>query len=228
MAVLIFLKEALTSFRRMGAFLPAQRHLIDAVVNALPRRNRLTIVELGAGEGCITRAVVRKLDGLEYQLLVFELSDALLEANRHALGVPSRRTHAQIHRGTLALLKQDAFRFPDVLAEHGVSHVDAVLSSLPLSHSPAARRRAFIESVRTTLADQGLFVQYRHTPRGAHELHDCFLDVQRRFVVNLMPAWVYTCRRPARAGAPARSENRAPPARTRPPAERALADQPQT
>ena len=202
MDVLSFLKEALSSFQRVGAFLPAQKLLVNAVVEALPSRNSMTIVQLGAVEGSTTRAIMHKMDGLEYRLKAFELNEMLLDANRRALGRPACRPAAPMQRERIELPQQDAFAFAQALTQRGVARVYAVLSLLPLSHCSPARRQSLLQSIITMLREEGIFVQYRHTPRGLRELKRCFPDVQRRLVFNVLPAWVYTCRKAGRASTP--------------------------
>ena len=39
--------------------------LINAIAELLPKQNQVTIVELGAGEGCIARPLVEMMEGLD-------------------------------------------------------------------------------------------------------------------------------------------------------------------
>lgn len=200
MATLTFLREALTSIHQVGNILPAQRLLVQAMITPLPRRNRIRIIELGAGEGCITRAIIRKLDGLDYHLISIELNERLLAANQEALANLRGPAPARNGKGCVALLRHDAFAFPEVMQAHGMQQADAIISSLPLSNFPAQRRRALLADVRQTLAEHGVFTQYRHAPLGLEELQAHFPRVHCRFVPNLLPAWVYSCYPERRAG----------------------------
>lgn len=189
----LFVREASTSFRQMGTFLPAQRHLARKVSEAVPRRDGVTIMELGAGEGCLTRAIVRQLDGLAYRFLVIELSRPLIEANRQAIGVCFSLQEDPAKRGRLHFLQGDALAFESTLRQLGLSRVDAVVSSLPLQYFSCKQRLRLFRSVRNVLGQEGVFVQYRYTPRGVAELSRYFGQVRRRFVLNVLPAWLFVC-----------------------------------
>lgn len=193
MPVLTFMREALTSFRQIGTFFPAQRLVIKAIVNALPYHPGVTIVELGAGEGCITRGILRKFDGMDFRLVVVEVNENLVRANLESMKLPPDQREARINGARVSFLCDDAFALPELLQAQGLSKVDAVLSSLPLSHCPREQRDRFLQSIRAALRDPGVFIQYRHTPRGLRELQGHFDQVQRQFALNLLPAWIYTC-----------------------------------
>jgi phosphatidylethanolamine/phosphatidyl-N-methylethanolamine N-methyltransferase len=188
MPALTSIKEAMSSFRQMGTLLPTQTHLAHSIARTLPRRNGLNIVELGAGEGSITRAIVRELGKLEYRLLAVELNETLLRANRQALA--SRFNGSA---GRVVFVQGDAFGFGRILEEQKMPNVDVVVSTLPLYYFPPNRRKGLFAMARERLGEAGMYVQYRYTPDGLDELRPYFSRIQRRFVLNLMPAWLFVC-----------------------------------
>jgi phosphatidylethanolamine/phosphatidyl-N-methylethanolamine N-methyltransferase len=188
MPALTFIKEAMSSFRQMGTLLPTQTHLAHSVARTLPRRNGLNIVELGAGEGSITRAVVRELGKLEYRLLAVELNETLLRANRRTLA-----SRCNGSAGRVVFVQGDAFAFGRILEEQKMPRVDVVISTLPLYYFPPSQRKGLFAMARERLGEAGMYVQYRYTPDGMDELRPFFSRIQRRFVLNLMPAWLFVC-----------------------------------
>jgi phospholipid N-methyltransferase len=127
----------------------------DVLVAALLAPHRLdgspVVVELGAGTGRVTDALQERLRGAGRHLAV-EINPVLAErlATRHP---------------AVTVVCADAARLPEVLREHGVDQVDAIVSLLPWAAYAAAR---VPELVASALAPTGTFTQA--TLRGFHLL----------------------------------------------------------
>jgi phospholipid N-methyltransferase len=207
MPVLTFMKEAVGSFRELGTFLPTQPFLAQKIARSLPHRPGMSIAELGAGEGSITRAIVDELRGMDYEFLVIEPRETLLSANEKSIRVSRSGTGAQRRmsglRGNggarLAFLLDDAFALGRILDDRGIGWVDAIVSSLPLFYFSPIQRRELFALARDRLTPEGVFIQYRYTPQGLDELRPYFGWIHRSFVANVLPAWLFVCRNaPAR------------------------------
>lgn len=195
------MKEAVTSFRKLGTFVPTQPGLAREIARTLPRRDGVRIVELGAGEGSITRAIVQELGALDYRFLVIEPNENLLAANQRSLlgraggregrlgGVTSRGDGG----GELYFLRDDALALGRILDDREMSLVDAIVSSLPLAYFTPIQRRDLFALAKDRLFEDGVFVQYRYTPGGVPELQPFFSRIRRRFVPHILPAWVFVC-----------------------------------
>jgi phosphatidylethanolamine/phosphatidyl-N-methylethanolamine N-methyltransferase len=169
----------------------------DALVAALLAPHRLdgspVVVELGAGTGRVTDALQHRLRGTGRHLAV-ELNAVL--AARLATRHPA-----------VTVVCADAARLPDVLREHGVDQVDAIVSLLPWAAYAAA---PVPELVAGALAPSGTFTQA--TLRGFHllpparrqarDLRAAFGDLAASPTIwrNLPPARVLIARRPMIAG----------------------------
>lgn len=167
----------------------------DELVTALLAPHRLdgsrVVVELGAGTGRVTDALQQRLRGAGRHLAV-EINPVLAErlAARH----PS-----------VTVVCADAARLPDLLREHGVEHVDAIVSLLPWAAYAAA---PVPEIVAAALAPTGTFTQA--TLRGFHllpparrqarDLRAAFGSVTASPTIwqNLPPARVLIAREPRR------------------------------
>lgn len=127
----------------------------DALVAALLAPHRLagspTVVELGAGTGRVTDALQHRLRGAGRHLAV-EINPVL--ADRLATRHPA-----------VTVACANAARLPDVLTEHGLGHVDAIVSLLPWAAYAAA---PVPELAARALAPSGTFTQA--TLRGFHLL----------------------------------------------------------
>lgn len=186
----MFLKQWLRRPLRMGSITPSSQALGRAMARAtlqdLPAAH--VVIELGAGTGSITRALLSA--GIaERSLVPVELDTEL---------------HAHLVRAFpgLKLLNGDAARLPELLAAHDVKPVGAVVSGLPLLAMPAPVVEAIVTGVVAVLPPGGAFVQFTYGPASPVSpdlLRRLNLDAtrSRRIWSNLPPAvvWRFT-RRP--------------------------------
>ncbi|MCW5748737.1 MAG: ribose ABC transporter permease [Alphaproteobacteria bacterium] len=185
----VFLKRWLRRPLGMGSVTPSSRALGRAMARAAlehlaPDR---VVIELGAGTGSITRALLSA--GLpDHRLVPVELDPELHEHLAHAF--PSLRP-----------LLGDAARLPDLLAAHGVTRVGAVVSGLPLLAMPAPVVEAIVTAIVAVLPPHGALVQFTYGPASpvpAELVRRLHLEATRgkRVWSNLPPAvvWRFTRR----------------------------------
>lgn len=148
----VFLKRWLRRPLGIGSITPSSQSLGRAMARTaladLPRDH--VVVELGAGTGSITRALLAA--GLPDQLLV----PVELDGELH--------THLQHTFPSLRLLNGDAARLPELLAAHNVAPVGAVVSGLPLLAMPAPVVEAIAIGVAAVLPPGGTLVQFTYGP----------------------------------------------------------------
>jgi phospholipid N-methyltransferase len=78
--------------------------------------------------------------------------------------------------------------------------VDAVISGIPYSLLPRAVMRGILQATRRALGESGVFVGYQYSKMLRPHLLDAFGNVHYRAVLlNIPPAFVYTCRVGARS-----------------------------
>lgn len=189
---LTFLGQWLRHPRHMASVVPSGRQLAQLMVAALPRDCH-QVIELGAGTGAITDALLRH--GISPQaLLAVEMNPVL-----HRL-LQRRFPHAHVACGDACQLKSlaescDAF---------GLDGVDVVCSSLGLLTMPKNMQHDIMTAAFSMLRPAGVFVQYTYGPH--HPLDDEVRERMglscRRFGLawrNLPPARVYVYSRQAAA-----------------------------
>lgn len=136
-----FLRRALSRPGRTGAVLPTSTAMAAAATAVVPPTG--TVVELGAGTGALCDAVRARLaPGARY--VAVELDPELV-------------AHLRERRPWLEVLEGDAADLPALLAAVEVGPVDAVVSSLPWTLLPPARRRATLDAVVATMAPGAVF-----------------------------------------------------------------------
>ncbi len=190
-----YLAAALRSPQGVGTVTPSSRALaarLAAVVrlSAGPQ----VVVEVGAGAGEVTEAIVERA-GQGATVIAIERDPELADRLRaRELGVD--------------VVTADALTLPALLADRGLSQVDALVSVLPFALLPLEQQRRLLDVFAGALHPDGVFTAaayssgYRtptaHRFRG--ELHRAFDEVvpTRTTWRNLPPAMTYICRQPTR------------------------------
>lgn len=175
---LSFFREAVRSFRSTGAIAPASPQLIKKLVAPLPADRPVTVVELGPGEGCVTRAILRAVHPAS-TVTAFEINPAFV------------RRLATLDDPRLRVLATGAERLTEHLAP---GSADFVISSLPLSMIPREVKETIITRALLVLRPGGQFLQYQYALQDYALLRGRFGEVSVRLALaNLPPAFVYRC-----------------------------------
>lgn len=150
----IFFQQWLRDPLGTASVVPSGQRLGRAMARAVPTQAR-TIVELGAGTGAITRALLSH--GFDpKQLLVLELNEAL-----HA-GLCHRFPEAHVRCA-------DARKLPEIVGStpgFAVGGVGAVVSSLGLLSMPRNIVAEIVDAAFQVLATDGCFVQFTYGPKA--------------------------------------------------------------
>lgn len=179
-----FIAAWLRSPLKIGAALPSSRGLARAMAAQVDLTREGAVVELGAGTGVVTQALIEA--GTPHdKLLVIERDKKL-----HSL------LHAIFH--DLKVLCADAMELEEVLKNSGMNKVNAVVSSLPFITMPVAIRHGIQEQMAKVIGDSGIIIQFTYGPKSPinrSEMKRYGLVGQRvkLVLVNVPPAhvWVY-------------------------------------
>ncbi len=173
-----FFREAMKSFRTTGSITSSSKALVKKLVEPLPANRPLVIVELGPGDGCVTRAILDKVHA-ESHVTAFEINSVFIEK---LAGIKDQR---------LRVLPVGAERLTDFVAE---GTVDYVVSSLPLSMIPKEVKEAILKQSQLVLQPKGRFLQFQYALQDYGLLKDYFNRVSVSFTMaNLPPAFIYSC-----------------------------------
>lgn len=185
----LFLKRWLRQPLALGAVVPSGRLLAEAMaratLSALHDRPG-PVIELGAGTGEVTRALLAA--GLAAERLVLVERDPELAAFlRGRLPAPT-------------IIEGDAVNLPLLLSSHGVEGAGAVVSSLPLLAMPAGIVDRIVRGVFEVMPAGGALVQFTYGPaspvrRSVRERLHLNGDRGRRIWRNVPPAVVWTFKR---------------------------------
>jgi phosphatidylethanolamine/phosphatidyl-N-methylethanolamine N-methyltransferase len=209
MSLKMFAEEALADFSTTAAISPSSPQLAAAMLEPLPLANARVVVELGAGTGVMTRALLNELPP-QATLLVFEINLRFYNYLKAHFSDPR-----------LVLIHASAEHVDLELRQRGYAEVDAVVSSLGLGLIPDRERHAILERLLPFVHDRTVFTQYQYIHALQCEngrvrrfdlrplLGQYFASVQSRLIWrNLPPAFVFACRRTAPIGQPSSKKKR--------------------
>lgn len=190
-----YVAAALRSPQGVGTVTPSSRALAVRLA-AVVRRSAgpQVVVEVGAGAGEVTEAIAERA-GRGATVIAIERDPELAGRLRaRDLGVD--------------VITADALTLPAILADRGLSEVDALVSVLPFTLLPHGQQRRFLDVFAAALRPDGVFTAAAYssgywTPtarRFRGELHRAFDEVvpTRTTWRNLPPAMTYLCRQPVR------------------------------
>ena len=194
MSLRTFVAEALINFPTVAAISPSSSYLATAMLEPLTLARTRVALELGAGTGAITRALLDQLPP-HATLLVFEINPRFFDCLRRSISDPR-----------VILINSSAENLDLELRRRGIQQVDAVISSLGLAFMPDHERQALFQRLSPFLHPKSVFTQYQYI-HGLQFvggrlrrlnlrplLNRYFGSVQSRIVWrNLPPAFVFTC-----------------------------------
>lgn len=173
----LFAREMLNNPREIGAACPSSPKLGRAMANVLPFPLHGVVVELGAGTGIITAALLARGVPPE-KLLVLERSANLVK-------------HLRDKFPQLNVIEGDAAHLSQFLSPE--TKVAAIVSGLPFRSLPAPVGKEIVNQITQLLGHDGVFIQFTYDLRGRwfEQQHKQFRLAQSTIVWrNLPPARV--------------------------------------
>jgi phosphatidylethanolamine/phosphatidyl-N-methylethanolamine N-methyltransferase len=167
--------------RTVGAIAPSGRPLARAMAAEVDPSIPGPVVELGAGTGVITRALIAR-GVAEERLILVETQDAFAKLLRK-----------RFPRATV--VADDAFALGRIVRAVSREPVAAIVSGLPLFNQPMFRRLRLIAQALSLLDPRGCLVQFSYhvMPPVPERCGDFTVRGTPRVWRNLFPArvWVY-------------------------------------
>ena len=145
---LAFFQGFLRRPRQIASVVPSSRFLERRVARLSALGSADVVVELGPGTGGTTRALLAAMSP-SASLLSIEINPDFI-ATLRAIDDP----RLTVHHG-------NAERLVEILDQHALPPVDAVVSGIPFSLLRRESRRRVVESVWSVLAPGGRFVAYQ-------------------------------------------------------------------
>lgn len=162
----------------VGTITRSSSFLCKEIVKQIDFTPGQVILELGAGDGVITKYLLDKM-APDARLIAFEVNPVFCEELR------------RLDDKRLTVVDQDAARMHEILAALGIGKVHHVVSAIPFVIFPEAVALQIIQAAFDHLEASGKFIQV-HYSLLAKKLYDkIFGFVRIRFVpFNIPPAFL--------------------------------------
>jgi phospholipid N-methyltransferase len=146
----------------------------------------ILIVELGAGTGAFTKQILSRLPATG-MILAFEINHQLAEHLR--MTILDRR---------FTVIEDDATLIGEYLSRLSPRRADCIVSGLPLGDFTRAKRQRLLSAIRTSLDDDGLYIQFQYLLASLLHIRTMFdARIVGYELRNIPPAFLYECRKRA-------------------------------
>ncbi|MDN7488282.1 methyltransferase domain-containing protein [Burkholderia sp. AU45274] len=171
---MLFLRTWLRNPRRVGALAPSSPALAALITADIPR-DGAAVIELGAGTGVFTRALLARGVASD-RLVLVEADPAFADALRHRFPA-------------LRIMRMDAAQLGMTGDFFGGARADAIVSGLPLVAMPVEQAVAIVHGAFARhLAADGAFYQFTYVPRCPIPAR--YLEAMRIRAVRVGVAWM--------------------------------------
>jgi len=176
-----FFLAALKNLETVGTFTFSSGHLVKKIIEPIDFSTADCVVELGSGNGCITRELLKSMKE-DSTLLSFEINDKFVDLL------------SEINDPRLKLIHDGAEKFEEYLDGLDIESADYIVSSLPMVILPKEMKRSLFSSIKKRLKPNGSFIQISYTRKGLKEYRSEFENVSYKHTFrNLPPAFIYVC-----------------------------------
>jgi len=178
----ILFRRFLADPLKIAYVVPSSKALVKRVLDRMDFAKARVFVEFGAGEGCYTRELAKRL-APDAKLLTFELDGHLADHLRQQFQDDPR----------VMVYQQDAATFREELRKLGIRETDYVISGIPFSYLEPKKKKEILNAVHEGLTPDGQFIVYQVTPElkghtrmfAAHEVE--------YFLANIPPMFIVAC-----------------------------------
>ncbi|MBI4154977.1 hypothetical protein HY498_02750 [Candidatus Woesearchaeota archaeon] len=177
-----FFLQYLKNPRLIGSITPSSKYLIKKMISPIDFSNARYILELGSGNGCITKELLKNMD-LESKLIIFETNEEFC------------KTISKIEDERLYIINDSAEKILHHLKKLKIKKADYIISGLPLAVLPKETREIILNSISKSLKQNGLYIQFQYSLRSYKQIKQLFSQVNVNFTsLNIPPAFIYICK----------------------------------
>ncbi len=172
--IIRFIGEAFKDMASVGTIVPSSKQLGKRLAEELDYNNAEVFVELGAGNGIITRCILERMRP-DQKLYAFEINAFFLEQL------------SEIEDDRLTLVDEDAQNIELIMNKLGYQEVDGIVSALPFTNMPKEVGASIIEGSKKVLAKNANFIQINYSLLRRKWYTKFFNHVDVSFFLNNLP-----------------------------------------
>lgn len=174
----LFTLNAIKNFKQTGSLFRSSKTLAKKLVKPLSSDRPLNIIELGAGDGVVTKHILKKISDVS-KLHSFEINENFIFRLN------------QIDDNRLVVHHTCVSNLKTAFAEN---EIDYVISSLPLANIEHHFKEELIENIKYILKPKGILIQYQYAKSDLKFLEKNFEQTNTSLCIkNLPPAFIYNC-----------------------------------
>ncbi|MFL6414675.1 MAG: class I SAM-dependent methyltransferase [Bryobacteraceae bacterium] len=177
-ASLLFFRSLLNDPRKVGALVPSSAQLSRLIASRVDPAQS-SVLEIGAGTGAITRALLRR--GLRPERLIIIERDPVLSG------------FLRTHFPRVRICCGEAAHAPHILSGAGVAPVDTIISSLPLRNLRQSDQLEIFGAMMNAMTGKGQIIQFTYGPNCPIPTRRLGLEAEcvGRVWMNFPPATVW-------------------------------------
>ncbi len=179
-----FFKRVLANPVRVGYIVPSSPFLTHMTARLINYSKARTLVELGPGEGCHTRRIVRSMTP-DTRLLLLELDDHFV---RHL-------TAQFAHDPRVTVVHGDAMHLSEILSRHGAAEPDYIVSGIPFTIMGRELREKLLGNIALAMGPATRIITYQTSVLISEHRHfelvrrkHCLLNVPPIHILELRKA----------------------------------------
>lgn len=166
----------------MGSVAPSSRFLCRAVANKIEPEKARVVVELGPGDGVITRFILKRLQP-DARLIIFEINPVFI-----------KKIQASFHDSRMTIIHDSAENMGQHFREMGILEVDYFVSGIPFVMLPESLTERISRECLNWLRLGGKFIQFHYSPLLLRLYRRVFGNLHIEVVaLNIPPAIVVSC-----------------------------------
>ena len=182
-----FFGQFLKSGKEIGSVTPSSRFLAKRMLATIQFDKAKVFVEFGPVTGVFTLELLKQMSA-DSKLFVFELNNEMYDLISKKINDPR-----------CILINDSAENLPEILAQHGLTEVDYIISSLPFTNFPATLTDSIMHISYEKLKVGGEFIQFMYTKLFLKKMKAIFSSVEISHVLlNFPPANVFVCKKDSR------------------------------
>lgn len=178
MSTIEFFREGLKNLKTVGTVTRSSKFLCKGVIRHIDFKKADLIVEIGAGDGVITRHILKKMKP-NARLLAFEVNPRFCDLMR------------KIDDERLIVVEDSAEHLGIYIEKLGAREADYIVSAIPFVALPKDLALEIIRTCHRYLKEGGLFLQVHYSLLAKNFYETVFGNVDINFVpLNVPPAFV--------------------------------------
>jgi phospholipid N-methyltransferase len=173
-----FLREGLRNLQTVGTLTRSSKQLCLGMIKHINFDEAQLIVELGAGDGVITKHILNHMRP-DARLLAFEVNSKFCDVMR------------TINDDRLIVVEDSAESLEKYLEEIGATQIDYVVSAIPFVALPKELAHNIVGICHKCLKESGKYIQVHYSLIMKNLYSSIFGNVDINFVpINVPPAFV--------------------------------------